>query len=262
MRLDVYLTAAGKAKSRTQAKEWIEGGFVVVSGKVVRKASYLVDETTGESVEVTGAPHPFVGRGGVKLQSALDLFSVDPTGWICVDVGASTGGFTDCLLRAGAAAVYAVDSGRDQLAESLRRDSRVVNIEQFNARNLGPETLGVCCDLAVADLSFISQTYVLANISSVLRECGMYIGLIKPQFECGAAALDRHGIVKSARSHKEAILRVRDAAAGAGLEMLRVIRSPIDGGDGNREFLCLCVKKSGAVHPAVTENMIDKLVNA
>ena len=262
MRLDIYLTVSGLAQSRTRAQELIVGGFVAVDGKVIRKASYAVDEDAPPSIEVTGKPHPFVGRGGVKLEGALETFKIDVTGAVCADIGASTGGFTDCLLRRGASRVFAVDSGSEQLDSTLRSDSRVVNIERFNARNLTPETFGCWCDVAVADLSFISQTYVLANISAVLREDGIYIGLIKPQFECGPKALDKRGIVRSMTEHAAAIRRVRDAAQTVSLVMQRVIVSPIHGGDGNTEFLCLCKKTSDANIECVSDNEINKLVKS
>ena len=167
MRLDTYLVTAALAQSRTRAKELICQGFVTVEGKVISKPSFEV--TDGTDVQITGQIHPFVGRGGMKLDGALTAFHIEVEGKICADIGASTGGFTDCLLRRGAAHVYAVDSGVDQLDPTLREDSRVTNIEHFNARNLTPETLGCLCDLAVADLSFISQTYILPNVRDVLR---------------------------------------------------------------------------------------------
>jgi 23S rRNA (cytidine1920-2'-O)/16S rRNA (cytidine1409-2'-O)-methyltransferase len=177
-----------------------------------------------------------------------------------VDIGASTGGFTDCLLKRGAAHVYAVDSGADQLDPSLRADSRVSNIEHFNARNLTPEILGGLCDLAVADLSFISQTYILPNVRDVLRAGGIYVGLIKPQFECGRGALDRHGIVKSPSDHKTAIIRVMDSGLLSGLIPQAVIPSPITGGDGNREFLMWCVKTDTPDLHSIPHIDIDRIV--
>ena len=242
MRLDTYLVERGLASSRTRAKELITNGLVTVNGKTVNKPAYEVAEDTSPEVCVTGQIHPFVGRGGMKLDGALTAFHIDVTGMICADIGASTGGFTDCLLRRGAAHVYAVDSGAGQMDPSLCEDSRVTNIEHFNARNLTPDTIGRLCDIAVADLSFISQTYILQNIRDILRPGGIYVGLIKPQFECGRSALDRHGIVKSRAHHKAAITRVLDSAILCGLVPQAVIPSPITGGDGNREFLMWCVK--------------------
>ena len=262
MRLDVYLTSSGHCPSRTQAKEWIEGGFVSVNGKVIRKPAFVIEDGDEPEITLSGKPHPFVGRGGVKLEGALNAFNVNVAGKICADIGASTGGFTDCLLRRGASKVFAVDSGSDQLDKSLREDARVINIERFNARNLTPEIFGTLCDIAVADLSFISQTYVLPNIRDILRPGGIYIGLIKPQFECGPHATDRHGIVKNRSDHEAAILRVRDSAAACSLIMRDLIVSPITGGDGNREFLCLCVRSDGMEKYSVTDQIIYKVVRS
>ena len=258
MRLDTYLVAAALTQSRTRAKELICQGFVTVEGRVVVKPSFEVAEDA--NVQITGQIHPFVGRGGMKLDGALNAFRIDVEGKTCVDIGASTGGFTDCLLKRGAAHVYAVDSGADQLDPSLRADSRVSNIEHFNARNLTPEILGGLCDLAVADLSFISQTYILPNVRDVLRAGGIYVGLIKPQFECGRGALDRHGIVKSPSDHKTAIIRVTDSALLCGLVPQAVIPSPITGGDGNREFLMWCVKTDTPDLHSIPHIDIDRIV--
>ncbi len=256
MRLDVFLTERGLAASRTRARALIEGGFVLVNGRTVTKPSWPVED--GADVEVTGAPHPFVGRGGVKLAGALSAFGLSPAGCVCVDIGASTGGFTDCLLRNGAVRVFAVDSGSDQLDVSLRADARVVNLEHTNARTLTPVTLGGLCDWAVADVSFISQTYILPPAASVLRGGGVYIGLIKPQFECGPAALDRRGIVRETAAHRAAIRRVLAAAAEAGLSPRSIARSPITGGDGNREFLLYCRKTpcGGALPESLIEEVL------
>lgn len=182
------------------------------------------------------------------------------TGMICADIGASTGGFTDCLLKRGASHVYAVDSGVGQLAPALCADPRVTNIEHFNARNLTPDTIGRLCDIAVADLSFISQTYILQNVRDILRPGGMYVGLIKPQFECGRSALDRHGIVKSRAHHKAAITRVLDCAVLCGLVPRAVIPSPITGGDGNREFLMWCVKTETKEENLIANLDIERIV--
>ena len=224
------------------------------------KLAYAINENDPPEIIVTGEPYPFVGRGGVKLEGALQEFSLDVSGMTAVDVGASTGGFTDCLLRRGAKKVFAVDSGTGQLAESLRSDPRVVNIERFNARALSPVILETLCDIAVADLSFISQTYVLPNIASVLMPDGIYIGLIKPQFECGPAAVDHRGIVRDPRNHREAIRRVVRSAVECGLRLVRLMPSPILGGDGNREFLLYCRRDDKAAVPDDFENTLCELV--
>lgn len=239
MRLDVYLYSAGLTKSRNRAAELISGGFVTVGGKTVTKASYQVEET--DDIALTGEEHSFVGRGGMKLDAALERFGIDVTGLVCADIGASTGGFTDCLLRRGAKHVYAVDSGHDQLDASLRSDDRVTNIENCNARYLNREIIPEPCGCAVADLSFISQTLVIPAVREILDGNGLYVALIKPQFECGRDAVGKGGIVKDKKQHIAAIRRVLACADENGLAPRKVMKSPIQGGDGNTEFLFCAV---------------------
>ena len=179
----------------------------------------------------------YVGRGGLKLEKALDVFSVDVTGVCAIDVGASTGGFTDCLLQNGAAKVYAVDSGEGQLAPKLLNDARVVNMEKYNARNLVSTDFPTAPDLAVMDVSFISQTLILPALSGILKENGVLISLIKPQFEAGRQAIGKNGIVKSEEDRRAAMERVIDAAAACGLACFGLDVSPILGGDGNTEYI-------------------------
>lgn len=255
MRLDVYLHTSGLAKSRSRAAELISGGFVTVGGKTVTKPSYAVDGS--EDIQVVGEEHSFVGRGGMKLDAALERFGIDVSGLVCADIGASTGGFTDCLLRRGAAHVYAVDSGHDQLDETLRKDDRVTNIENCNARYLNREIIPEPCDLAVADLSFISQTLVIPAIRGILSDNAIYAALIKPQFECGREAVGKGGIVKDKKQHTIAIRRVLSCAAENGLAPQKVMKSPIQGGDGNTEFLFYA--KTGAQNN-VTEQDIASAV--
>ena len=259
MRLDSYLNLKF-AMSRSRAKALIENGCVSVNGKLITKAAVDVDETAAPVVNVDESAIPYVSRGGLKLKGALEAFNVDPSGRICADIGASTGGFTDCLLKHGAAKVYALDSGSDQLAESLKNDDRVVSIEHFNARNLKEDTFGVKCSLAVADLSFISQTYVTCGIASILEDGGEYIGLIKPQFECGRHAVGKGGIVKKATDHLYAVERVTDFAVNCGFEVRRVIVSPITGGDGNREFLFHAVKVGSGARRLQSTSELSALV--
>lgn len=234
MRLDVYLFENGLAKSRSYARELIENGLVTAGGVKITKPSYSV---TDETVEVTGELYKFVGRGGVKLDYALDRFSVDVSSKVAVDVGASTGGFTDCLLTRGAAKVYAVDSGHGQLAKTLLDDSRVVNIEGFNARELSPSVIPEKCDVAVCDVSFISQTLLIPAIVSVLSGNADFVTLIKPQFECGRAALGKGGIVENKKYYSEAVMKVAETASYHGLWLIALSVSPVKGGDGNTEFL-------------------------
>lgn len=256
MRIDTYLSTEGLAKSRSRAAELIERGFVTVNGKIVTKPAYNVGE--GDLVAVTGEEHGFVGRGGMKLDGALDLFRLDVTGFVCADIGASTGGFTDCLLKRGAEHVYAIDSGHGQLDQKLINDPRVTNIEGCNARYMDETTLPERCDCAVCDVSFISETLIIPTLPKVLREGGVYVALIKPQFECGRDAIGKGGIVKDKKQHIAAIRRVLSSANEHGLAPQALVRSPILGGDGNREFLFYAIL--GGVSK-VTENDIKEVAN-
>ena len=241
MRADLYLCEYGFVESRTKAGRLISEGKVMLDGNRIKKPSENIDD--GEhSVEILEEDR-YVGRGGLKLEGALDSFKVDVRGKRCIDVGASTGGFTDCLLQNGADFVCAVDSGRGQLHEKLLCDERVTSIEGFNARGLTPDEFGFF-DIAVTDVSFISQTLLHAPIASVLKEGASFISLIKPQFEAGKSALGKNGIVKKPRDRENAILRVVESAAICNLALEGLIRSPIVGGDGNREYLAI-FKKGG-----------------
>ena len=261
MRLDTYL-AENHGFSRSRAKALIEEGNVIVDGKCIKKPSFALDDTLSHDIIVDQSSLPYVSRGGLKLEGALKAFNVNPSGKVCADIGASTGGFTDCLLKGCAVKVYAVDSGTDQLVPVLKNDPRVVSIEQFNARNLTSETFGEACDLAVADLSFISQTYVLSGIASVLADGGEYIGLIKPQFECGREAIGKGGIVKSSKDHLFAIKKVVASALEVGFTVLSIIKSPITGGDGNVEFLIHAVKNGDSVAECkISDAALSALVN-
>ena len=235
MRLDLRLTELGLAKSRTRAQSLIAGGFVTVNGEPVTKPSHDVSEK--DAVVLTGEEHPFVGRGGMKLEGALDRFGIDPEGLVCADIGASTGGFTDCLLRRGAAKVWAVDAGHDQLDPTLREDPRVVNCEGVNARALSPAVIPEPVSLAVLDLSFISQTLVLPALVTVMTPDAGYVGLVKPQFECGRDALGGGGIVRDKKQHTMAIRKVLASLDAVGLGVVGLMKSPVRGGDGNTEFL-------------------------
>lgn len=245
MRLDVYLTERGLADSRAKAKRLIESGAVLLDGAVADKPSL---EVRGEPA-VTVKQERFVGRGGEKLAAALALFEIDPSGMRALDIGASTGGFTDCLLQNGAAAVVAVDAGCGQLHPRLCADARVTNMEKYNARELSCEDVGKV-SLAVMDVSFISQTYILPRIPAVLEETGKAITLIKPQFEAGKSALNKHGLVRSASDRVLAVRRVLSAAAACGLSCRGLAPSPILGGDGNEEFLAYFELDGAPADPA------------
>lgn len=255
MRLDVYLADSGTVKSRSRAAQLISGGFVSVNGKIVTKASYSITET--DEICLIGEEHRYVGRGGMKLEGALERFQVQVTNLVCADIGASTGGFTDCLLQRGAAHVYAVDSGHDQLDPTLAADPRVTNLEGCNARYLTVELFGQVCQCAVSDLSFISQTLVIPAVAGILADDALYIALIKPQFECGREAVGRGGLVKDKKQHIAAIRRVMTCAEENSLAPFGIMKSPIAGGDGNTEFLMIA-KKNGI--PSVSDRAITEAV--
>lgn len=233
MRIDEYIKAEGLAASRSRAKMLIDEGAVSVNGKPITKASYEVRE--GDAVEVCDLP--YVSRGGLKLEAALSAFSLSPVGCVALDVGASSGGFTDCLLQKGASFVFAVDSGTGQLAPSLAVDPRVRSLENYNARYMKPEDFEQTPTFAVMDVSFISQTLILPALSRVLPLGATLVSLIKPQFEVGRAYVGRGGIVRDEKAREAAVARVCDAAHLVGFSSCGVITSPIRGGDGNVEFL-------------------------
>lgn len=237
MRLDLYLTEHKLAKSRTKAKEYIEGGLVRVDGKVIFKASFEVDD--GETVSVDLPSDEYVGRGAYKLEGALRDFSLDVKGKRCIDVGASTGGFTDVLLKRGAASVTCVDSGHGQLDLSLASDERVTNIEGCNARYMTADEAGDGYDVAVMDVSFISQTYIFPALFPLLCENGVLVTLVKPQFELERKNVGKGGIVKDAADRQKALLRVYDSALVFGYRVTDAAVSSIKGGDGNTEYVFL-----------------------
>ena len=238
VRLDQLIVDRGLAESRSRAQALLLGGRVRAgagdAARLDRKPGDLVDPELPLEVE---APEPYVSRGGHKLAAALDAFGVDPAGRVCLDAGASTGGFTDVLLQRGAQRVYALDVGRGQLAESLRRDPRVVSMERTNARNLSGTTLPEPVSLATVDVSFISLRLVLAPIASTFGpDGGDLIPLVKPQFEAGRGET-KGGVVRDPAVHARVLREVTDAAVAAGLEPRAEIESPILGPEGNREFL-------------------------
>ena len=241
IRVDVYLVSEGYSKSRESAQRSIEAGLVMIDGKPIKKPSEKIDENVEHSVECENTI-AYVGRGGLKLEAALDAFGIDPSGKTCFDVGASTGGFTDCLIKRGAKKVYAIDSGRDQLAKELRDDERVVSLEGMNARFLNFDSVGSYADIIVMDVSFISQTLILPRFQMLLNDGGDVVTLIKPQFECGREALGKGGIVKKPEHRLSAVRRVVSVAEENGLHLCGLIRSPIEGGDGNVEFLARFTK--------------------
>lgn len=241
MRLDLYLVDKGLVPTRQKGRYLIDNGGVKIDGKVCTKASFDVQE---QKVEIFKEGIPYVSRGGFKLEGALVEFGISVKDCICADIGSSTGGFTDCLLKNGAAGVFAIDSGSDQLHESLRNDSRVTVMENFNAKGLTKEVLKTQVDIAVCDLSFISQRLIHKNVSDILKKDGSFISLIKPQFESGGREfLGKGGIVKDPKVHKRAVEEVIASANENGMDCIRVTESPIKGKDGNTEFLAWFKKR-------------------
>jgi 23S rRNA (cytidine1920-2'-O)/16S rRNA (cytidine1409-2'-O)-methyltransferase len=234
-RADALLVTRGLCDSREQAKRLILAGEVRSGDRLIDKPSTQL--LTDAPLEIKEKQR-YVGRGGLKLEGALDAFQIDPTGKICIDVGASTGGFTDCLLQRGAIRVHAVDVGTNQLVWKLRNDPRVIVKEQFNARHMSPNDIGEKVQLAVTDLSFISLTKVLPAIFSVLEPGGSVVCLIKPQFELRREDITRGGIVRDPQLHEQAIEKIRDFATAEHACLWQgLIPSPITGMDGNQEFL-------------------------
>ncbi|HKI00887.1 MAG TPA: TlyA family RNA methyltransferase [Thermoanaerobaculia bacterium] len=237
MRLDQLLVERGLFPSREQARRAVMAGTVEVEGKRVDKPG---TEIRGEArVAVQGPKEPFVSRAGRKLAHALDHFGVDPAGRVCLDVGASTGGFTDCLLQRGAARVYALDVGYGQLDHRLRTDPRVVVMERVNARYLAPDALPEPCGLITLDVSFISLLKVMPALLPHLQPGGLLLPMIKPQFEAGRGAVGKGGILRDEEVRRRVIDECAAGIAALGLENLGVFDSPVAGTGGNREAFAL-----------------------
>lgn len=248
VRLDQLVFDLGLTESRERAKTTVMSGLVFVNGKRIDKPGTQVSPDS--KIEVKGSAIPYVSRGGLKLEKALKVFHIDPTGMHCIDCGASTGGFTDVLLKNGAEKVFAVDVGYGQLAWSLRQDERVVNMERTNIRHISPEQIPEALDLAVADLSFISLKLVLPAISSVLKDKAELVCLIKPQFEAGKDEVGKKGVVRDESVHLAVIESILDFVPTIGLTVLGLDYSPIKGPEGNIEYLCY-MKKGGGEAPDI-----------
>ncbi len=234
-RLDVLLVEQGYADSRTKAQAIIMSGLVYVDGQKADKPGMSFEETL--PLEVRGATCPYVSRGGLKLEKALRDFGVDPTGFVCSDSGASTGGFTDCLLQQGASKVFAIDVGYGQLDWKIRSDPRVVVMERTNVRYVTPEQLGEPLDLSVIDVSFISLKIVLPVIKTFLKPTGQVLCLIKPQFEAGRDKVGKKGVVRDPQTHKEVLDTFVALAKELEFNILGLTFSPVKGPEGNIEFL-------------------------
>ena len=235
-RLDVLLVERGLAETRTKAQAVIMSGLVYVSGQKADKPGMSFEENA--EIEVRGATCPYVSRGGLKLEKALRDFGVDPTGFVCSDSGASTGGFTDCLLQQGAKKVFAIDVGYGQLDWKIRSDPRVVVMERTNVRYVTPEQLGEPLDLSVVDVSFISLRIVLPVIKTFLKEkAGQVLCLIKPQFEAGKEKVGKKGVVRDPAVHKEVLDDFVALTKEINFKILGLTFSPVKGPEGNIEFL-------------------------
>ncbi|HEX7086396.1 MAG TPA: TlyA family RNA methyltransferase, partial [Vicinamibacterales bacterium] len=234
-RLDLLLVERGLAPSRERARALILAGQVRVDGQVVTKAGTAVRD--GSEVVLTGRDHPYVGRGGVKLAHALDHFGIDPAGCTALDIGASTGGFTDVLLQRGAKHVVALDVGHGQLAWQLRQDPRVLVLEGVNARHLTPDQAPGPFDIVTIDVSFISLRQILPVVPARLAPGGHVVALVKPQFEAGREDVERGGLVRDPAVHARVLEEVSAAARAVGLEPMGSTPSPITGATGNQEYL-------------------------
>lgn len=249
LRLDVAVVERGLADTRSKAQSLIMARRVLVNDRFADKAGTGV--TDDDEIRVTELEHPWVGRGGMKLAHALEKFGIDVTGKVCADIGASTGGFTDVMLKSGAAKVYAIDVGYGQLDVSLRNDPRVVNREKVNARYLQPENFEESLDFVSIDVSFISLELILPAVARFLR--GELVALIKPQFEVGKGRVGKGGVVRDPELHREVCETVSAWLAGLeGWSLLGIAESPILGPEGNREFLIGGMRGSPSVVPADT----------
>lgn len=238
-RIDKLLVDHGLADSRTKAQALVMAGIVLADDKRVEKPSEKFEKTS--TIRLKGASRElrYVGRGGLKLEAALHHFRIDPSGLNCIDIGSSTGGFTDCLLQHGAAHVVAIDAGTNQLDWSLRNDPRVEVRERTNARELSPDDFDALFDLAVVDVSFISVTKILPALSPLLKLGASVVVLIKPQFEVGRGEVGKGGIVREPEKHERVVAEVNAFAGGMGLSIQGTVESPILGAEGNKEFLVL-----------------------
>jgi 23S rRNA (cytidine1920-2'-O)/16S rRNA (cytidine1409-2'-O)-methyltransferase len=241
-RIDKLLVAGGFAETRTKAQALVMAGVVLVGEKRVEKSSEMYETDATIRIKGETPASQYVGRGGLKLKQALDEFHIRPDRYICIDVGSSTGGFTDCLLQNGAARVTAIDVGTNQLVWKLRTDERVEVRENTNARELKPEDFAEPFDLAVMDVSFISVTRILPALVPLLKPDGRIIVLIKPQFEVGRGEVGKGGIVKEPEKHERVVREVNAFAETLGLRVAGTIDSPILGAEGNKEFLALYEK--------------------
>ena len=247
MRLDVFLSEKGLVKSRETAKKMISENGVSVNGSIVTKPSKEVSES--DDIKLCGPLPRYVGRGGLKLEKALSCFNISVKGLVCMDIGASTGGFTDCMLQNGAEYVYAIDVGHDQLDEKLRISEQVKNMEGINIRNVSPTELDRTIEFISVDVSFISLKKVIPKICELLCENGRAVILVKPQFECGRGDIGKNGIVRSEKVHRAVLSDIISFCNSSGLAVMGADHSPIQGGDGNIEYLIYAEKTNNTGMP-------------
>lgn len=259
IRLDQLLVNQGLVQSREKGRALIMAGSVYVNDKMIDKPGTPVQEK--DHVKIRGKSLPYVSRGGLKLEKALQSFNLELQDKVIIDIGASTGGFTDCALQKGAVKSYAVDVGYGQLAWTLRQDPRVINLERKNARYLSPEDIPEQTDVITIDVAFISLEKILPAVSSFLKDGGQIIALIKPQFEAGREKVGKKGVVKDPAVHQEVIKRIVDFCLETGLLVKGLDYSPITGPEGNIEFLLL-LEKNDSLESANWEDTIDDLVNS
>ena len=259
IRLDQYLCQNGLAQSRERAKALIMAGIVYVGEEKSDKPGNMVDENA--HVEVRGHDIRYVSRGGLKLEKAMQVFPLTPEGKVCMDIGASTGGFTDCMLQNGAVKVFAIDVGRGQLDWKLRQDPRVVCMEKTNIRYVTPEDIGEPVDFSSIDVSFISLTKVLEPIRDYLTEDGEIVALIKPQFEAGREKVGKKGVVREKSTHHEVIEKVTSYAASIGFDILEIEFSPIKGPEGNIEYL-VHLKKTQELPGKILAQNLETVVDS
>jgi 23S rRNA (cytidine1920-2'-O)/16S rRNA (cytidine1409-2'-O)-methyltransferase len=244
VRLDKLLVDRGLVASRERARALILAGAVLVNEETVDKAGALIAE--GAAIRIRGEDHPYVSRGGVKLKGALDTFGIQVVGLSALDVGASTGGFTDCLLQEGARKVYAVDVGYGQIAWKLRNDPRVVLFERTNIRHFSGIGVEEPVDIAVIDTSFISLTLVIPSVLQFVREGGTILALVKPQFEVGKGEVGKKGVVRDPAVHLRVVGELAAFFAEQGLSVRGTCESPLTGPEGNKEFFIWAIKKEGS----------------
>ena len=256
-RLDVLLVERNLVQSRARAKTTIMAGLVLVDGNKIDKAGTMVKANA--DIRVLGNKIPYVSRGGLKLEKAINEFMVELDGKVTADIGASTGGFTDCMLQNGAVKVFAIDVGYGQLDWSLRTDERVINMERTNVRNVTPEDIGELIDLASIDVAFISLEKVLPAVKAMLKPAGEIVALIKPQFEAGREKVGKKGVVRDPKVHMEVIHNVVDMAREMNFVTRELTFSPVKGPEGNIEYL-IWLSKDVSAEDNVTDEVIGKTV--